>query len=72
MPRVRREAPIVVEIRGRRAASLADRLLSPEERLERAWARLARHAPRASRVSHDWDPATGRLVIAAQPRSAPG
>lgn len=67
MPRVSREGPIVVKLSGERAERLARRLLSPrpDPAAERLWDEIAGLAGPTSRVAHDWDPATGRLVIAA-------
>jgi hypothetical protein len=63
MPRDHREGPITVQLSGDRARRLAERLLAPDA--DPAWDELATLAGPASRVSHDWDPATGRLTLAA-------
>lgn len=66
MPHVTREGrlPVVVNLTGASAARLAATLFA--ERPDGApWDAIAAHAGPASRVAHDWDPATGTLVIAA-------
>lgn len=67
MPRAHPEGPIVINLSGERAERLAHRLLAPrpDRAAERLWEEIAGLAGPASRVAHDWDPATGRLVIAA-------
>ena len=67
MPRAHREGPIVINLTGERAHRLAERLLAPRPSpaTERLWEELAALGGRASRVAHDWDPATGRLTIVA-------
>jgi hypothetical protein len=64
MPRDFRESPVVIDLSGERAHRLAERLLAPrpDDAAERLLEALA--GP-AQRVAHDWDPVTGRLVIAA-------
>jgi hypothetical protein len=54
---------------GLRARRLVERLLAPrpDAVAERLWDETANLAGLASRVAYDWDPATGRLTIAAQP-----
>ena len=67
MPRLTREGPIVISLSGLRARRLAERLLTPrpDPASERLWDEIADLAGPASRLAHDWDPATGRLTIAA-------
>lgn len=67
MPRLDREGPIVINLSGLRARRLAERLLAPRPDMaaERLWDEIADLAGPASRVAHDWDPATGQLTIAA-------
>ena len=59
--------PVVIDLSGERAQRLAERLLAPalDAAAERLLADLAALVGEAARVAHDWDPATGRLVIAA-------
>ncbi|HVG48126.1 MAG TPA: hypothetical protein VM899_08330 [Rubellimicrobium sp.] len=68
MPRDRREGPIVIHLTGQRAHLLAERLLAPDPSpaTDRLWDEIAALGGRASRVGHDWDPATGRLTLMAQ------
>jgi hypothetical protein len=67
MPRAHRQGPIVINLTGERAHRLAERLLAthPSPAAERLWEEIAALGGRASRVSHDWDPATGLLTIVA-------
>jgi hypothetical protein len=67
MPRDLREGPIVISLTGERAQRLADRLLSPrlDQGAERLLEEIAGLAGPAHRLSHDWDPSTGRLTLAA-------
>lgn len=67
MPRASREGPIVINLTGERAERLAERLLvgRPNAASDRLWEEIAALGGRASRVAHDWDPATGRLTIVA-------
>ena len=60
--------PVVVNLTGATAARLAATLLAdrPDGAPERLWDAVAPHAGAASRIAHDWDPATGRLTIAAR------
>lgn len=60
--------PRAVSLAGPPASRLARHLLdaAPEGGLEAVWEELARHAGRAPRVAHDWDPATGRLTLTAR------
>jgi hypothetical protein len=63
---------LILTLSGEPARSLADRLLAGgAEHLDEVWAEtfVALGAPTggASRVGHDWDPATGRLTVAATP-----
>jgi hypothetical protein len=46
---------------------LAERLLAPvpDPAAERLLAEIAGLTEASHRIAHDWDPATGRLVIAA-------
>ena len=62
-----REGPIVINLTGERAERLAERLLAPRPSpaADRLWEEIAALGGRASRVVHDWDPATGRLTIVA-------
>lgn len=64
MPRDLREGPIVINLTGERAARLAERLFgpNPDPAADRLLEELA--GP-ARRLSHDWDPATGRLTLSA-------
>ena len=66
MPRLDREG-FVINLSGLRARRLAECLLAPrpDTVAERLWDKIADLAGPASRVAHDWDPATGRLTIAA-------
>jgi hypothetical protein len=67
MPRDIREGPITISLTGERAQRLADRLLAPrlDPVADQLWEQIAGIAGPACRLSHDWDPATGRLTIAA-------
>ena len=67
MPRDFREGPVLIALSGERAQRLADRLLAPrpDPMADRLWDELAGLAGSAHRLSHDWDPATGRLTIAS-------
>lgn len=67
MPRDVREVPIVVNLSGERARKLAHRLLAPgaDPATERLLGELAQLTGGGTRVAHDWDPQTGRLVLAA-------
>lgn len=61
-------APVTVTLTGERARHLAERLLGSAA--APPWADggapdLSALAP-AARVAHDWDPATGRLVLAGR------
>lgn len=61
----RGDARLTLSLEGRAARDLAERLLGPQEDVERAFARLAPLAGRTGRIAHDWDPASGRLTVAA-------
>jgi hypothetical protein len=67
MPRSRREDPVIVSLSGERAHRLAERLLAPrpDPAAERLLEEIAGLAGASHRIAHDWDPSTGRLVIAA-------
>jgi hypothetical protein len=67
MPRDLCEGPVVFDLSGERAQRLAERLLAPrpDPSAERLLEEIASLAGPAQRIAHDWDPATGRLVIAA-------
>jgi hypothetical protein len=67
MPRDLREGPVVISLSGERAQRLADRLLAPrlDPAADHLWEEIAGLAGPAHRLSHDWDPATGRLTLAA-------
>lgn len=68
MPRDFREGPITISLSGERARRLAETILAPaaDGAADRLWDEIAGLAGPAHRVSHDWDPATGRLTIAAR------
>ena len=67
MPRDFSEGPVVIALSGERAQRLADRLLAPrpDPMAERLWDDLSDLAGHPHRLSHDWDPDTGRLTISA-------
>lgn len=67
MPRDFREGPVVIDLSGERAHRLAERLLAPcaDPSAERLLEEIAGLVGPTQRIAHDWDPATGRLVIAA-------
>jgi hypothetical protein len=62
-----RQGPIVINLTGERAHRLAERLLapSPSPATDRLLEEISALGGRVSRVTHDWDPATGRLTIVA-------
>lgn len=68
MPRLDREG-FVMNLSGLRARRLAERLRAPrpDAVAERLWEEIVDLAGPANRVAHDWDPATGRLTLAARP-----
>ena len=55
---------LILDLRGAPARALARRLLAPKG-LDEAWAGIDALLGAATRVAHDWDPATGRLTVAA-------
>ena len=73
MPRDHREGPIVINLTGERARHLAERLLSPRPgaAADRLWAEIAAMGGQGARVTHDWDPATGRLTLTAGRSAGP-
>jgi hypothetical protein len=67
MPRTHRTGPIVIDLSGERAHRLAERLLAspPGPATERLLEDIARLGGRVGRLTHDWDPSTGRLTLVA-------
>lgn len=65
MPLAHRTGPIVIDLSGERAHRLAERLLAPRPATERLLEDIARLGGRVGRLTHDWDPSTGRLTLVA-------
>ena len=65
MPRTHRTGPIVIDLSGERAHRLAERLHAPHPATERLLEDIARLGGRVGRLTHDWDPSTGRLTLVA-------
>ena len=67
MPLTRRTGPIVIDLSGERAQRLAERLLTPRlgPATDRLLDEIARLGGRVGRLTHDWDPTTGRLTVVA-------
>ncbi|EYD72949.1 hypothetical protein Rumeso_04825 [Rubellimicrobium mesophilum DSM 19309] len=68
MPHPHREGPLVIALTGERAHRLAEGLLAPRPSpaAQRLWEEIAALGGRGRRLSHDWDPAVGRLTIVAE------
>ena len=67
VPLTRRTGPIVIDLSGERAHRLAERLIAPRPSpaTERLLEDIARLGGRVGRLTHDWDPSTGRLTLVA-------
>ena len=67
MPLAHRTGPIIIDLSGERAHRLAERLLAPRPgpATERLLDDIARLGGRLGRLTHDWDPSTGRLTLVA-------